>query len=74
GLAGLAILSQQLQLHGLAAETPAALIQQGTTEHQKVWVSTIADLPALAEREQPEAPTLVIIGEVVKLHDTLSWF
>ena len=74
GLAGLAILSQQLQLHGLAAETPAALIQQGTTEHQKVWVSTISALPTLAEREQPEAPTLVIIGEVVKLHDTLSWF
>lgn len=74
GLAGLSVLSQQLQQHGLAAETPAALIQQGTTEHQKVWVSTIADLPALAEREQPEAPTLVIIGEVVKLHDTLSWF
>lgn len=74
GLAGLAVLSQQLQQHGLAADTPAALIQQGTTEHQKVWVSTIADLPALAEREQPVAPTLVIIGEVVTLHDTLSWF
>ncbi|MBE9532820.1 MAG: uroporphyrinogen-III C-methyltransferase [Proteobacteria bacterium] len=74
GLAGLTVLSQQLQKHGLAADMPAALIQQGTTEHQKVWVSTVADLADLAEREQVQAPTLVIIGNVVKLHETLSWF
>ncbi|MDC9725734.1 MAG: siroheme synthase CysG [Gammaproteobacteria bacterium] len=74
GLAGLPVLSQQLQEHGLAADTPAALVQQGTTEHQKVWVSTIAKLPEIAEQEQPVAPTLVIIGDVVKLQKTLSWF
>jgi len=74
GLAGLAVLSQKLQQHGLAADTPAALVQQGTTEHQKVWVSTVSDLPDVAEREQPAAPTLVIIGDVVKLQKSLSWF
>jgi uroporphyrin-III C-methyltransferase/precorrin-2 dehydrogenase/sirohydrochlorin ferrochelatase len=74
GLAGLPVLSERLQQHGLSADTPAALVQQGTTEHQRVWVSTIADLPALAEREKPVAPTLVIIGHVVKLHKTLQWF
>jgi len=74
GLAGLAILSQKLQENGLASNTPAALVQQGTTEHQKVWVSTISGLPTLAEKEQPAAPTLVIIGEVVKLHNSLAWF
>jgi len=74
GLAGLSVLSQKLQQHGMKADVPAALVQQGTTEHQKVWVSTIADLPDLAEREKPAAPTLVIIGDVVKLQNTLSWF
>jgi len=74
GLAGLSVLSQKLQQYGLSADTPAALVQQGTTEHQKVWVCTIGDLPSLAEREQPAAPTLVIIGDVVKLQKTLSWF
>ncbi len=74
GLAGLPTLSQQLLKHGLPADTPAALVQQGTTEHQKVWISTIADLPGVAEREQPIAPTLVIIGHVVILHKSLSWF
>jgi uroporphyrin-III C-methyltransferase/precorrin-2 dehydrogenase/sirohydrochlorin ferrochelatase len=74
GLAGLPELSRQLQAHGMAADKPAALVQQGTTENQKVWISTIDELPALAEREQPVAPTLVIIGEVTRLHTTLSWF
>ena len=74
GLAGLPVLTKKLQEHGLASDMPVALIQQGTTSQQKVWVSTIANIAELAEREQPVAPTLIIIGEVVKLHNSLSWF
>jgi uroporphyrin-III C-methyltransferase/precorrin-2 dehydrogenase/sirohydrochlorin ferrochelatase len=74
GLAGLPVLCQKLIEHGMPTDWPAALVQQGTTDNQEVWVSTISDLPALAEREKPEAPTLVIIGEVVKLHNKLAWF
>lgn len=74
GLAGLETLSQQLQKHGMRPDMPAALVQQGTTENQRVWVSTIAALPELALREEPVAPTLLIIGEVVQLHDSLAWF
>lgn len=74
GLAGLPQLSQQLQAHGMSPDMPAALVQQGTTDNQKVWVSTIAELPAIAAKEQPIAPTLVIIGEVTKLHNNLAWF
>ncbi|MCC5797408.1 MAG: uroporphyrinogen-III C-methyltransferase [Methylophaga sp.] len=74
GLVGLPVLSQQLQANGMRADMPAALVQQGTTENQKVWISTVAELPQLAEREQPIAPTLVIIGEVVCLHNSLNWF
>lgn len=74
GLVGLSVLSQQLQQHGMDKDMPVALVQQGTTEHQRVWISTIADLPDLAKREQAAAPTLIIIGEVVKLHASLDWF
>lgn len=74
GLAGLPELSRQLQAHGMAVDKPVALVQQGTTDNQKVWISTIDELPALAEREKPVAPTLLIIGEVTKLHNNLSWF
>ncbi len=74
GLAGLASLSEQLQKHGMDPNTPAALVQQGTTAHQKVWVSTISKLPEVSEQEKPVAPTLVIIGHVVNLHEQLNWF
>jgi uroporphyrin-III C-methyltransferase/precorrin-2 dehydrogenase/sirohydrochlorin ferrochelatase len=74
GLAGLPVLTKQLQKHGMSAQMPVALIQQGTTSQQKVWVSTIAEIADLAKREQPIAPTLIIIGDVVKLHNSLSWF
>ncbi|MBL1320130.1 MAG: uroporphyrinogen-III C-methyltransferase [Methylophaga sp.] len=74
GLAGLPVLTKQLQKYGMSAQMPVALIQQGTTSQQKVWVSTIAEIADLAEREQPIAPTLIIIGDVVKLHNSLSWF
>jgi uroporphyrin-III C-methyltransferase/precorrin-2 dehydrogenase/sirohydrochlorin ferrochelatase len=74
GLAGLAELTKQLLEHGMPADKPAALVQQGTTSNQKVWTSTISELPALAEKEQPIAPTLIIIGEVVELQRQLAWF
>lgn len=74
GLAGLPVLTKQLQLHGLKEDMPVALVQQGTTSEQKVWISTISEIANIAEKEKPVAPTLVIIGEVVTLHNSLSWF
>ncbi|BAN68820.1 siroheme synthase CysG [endosymbiont of unidentified scaly snail isolate Monju] len=74
GLKGLPVISRELQAHGLPGDTPAALVQQGTTHQQRVFTSTLAELPVLAEREQPKPPTLIIVGEVVQLHEKLSWF
>ena len=74
GLQGLDIICSNLKIHGLAAETPAALIMQGTTSQQKVIVGNLDSLPELVVQHDVEPPTLVIIGEVVKLHGTLHWF
>jgi uroporphyrin-III C-methyltransferase/precorrin-2 dehydrogenase/sirohydrochlorin ferrochelatase len=74
GLKGLPVISRELQAHGLPGDTPAALVQQGTTHQQKVHTGTIATLPEIAEREQPRPPTLIIVGEVVRLHEKLSWY
>jgi uroporphyrin-III C-methyltransferase / precorrin-2 dehydrogenase / sirohydrochlorin ferrochelatase len=60
--------------HGLSAETPAAIVQQGTTPRQRVVCGSLADLPELAQREKLQAPTLIIIGGVVSLRDKLAWF
>jgi uroporphyrin-III C-methyltransferase/precorrin-2 dehydrogenase/sirohydrochlorin ferrochelatase len=74
GLHGLATLCAELVAHGMPDTTPIAIVQQGTTQNQRVITGTLATLPAIAEREKPQAPTLIIIGGVVTLHDKLSWF
>jgi uroporphyrin-III C-methyltransferase/precorrin-2 dehydrogenase/sirohydrochlorin ferrochelatase len=74
GLLGIDILCRELVAHGLPAAMPAALIQQGTTPEQRVLVGDLATLPGIVRRGGVRAPTLIIIGEVVKLRDRLKWF
>lgn len=74
GLLGLPLLCQQLTVHGLPATTPAAVVQQGTTSRQRVVCGTLETLPLLAFKAGLEPPTLIVVGEVVTLHDKLAWF
>ncbi len=74
GLLGLPTLCAQLIAHGLAATTPAAIVQQGTTDSQRVLTGTLQTLPALAAAAQLAPPALLIVGSVVSLRDKLSWF
>jgi len=53
---------------------PVALIQQGTTLNQRVFVSTLESLPELLLKESIKAPTLIIVGEVVQLHENSTGF
>ncbi|RMM45949.1 Siroheme synthase [Pseudomonas syringae pv. aptata] len=74
GLIGLPVICEQLIQHGRSADTPAALVEQGTTVNQRVFTGTLANLPQLVAEHDVHAPTLVIIGEVVKLREKLAWF
>jgi uroporphyrin-III C-methyltransferase len=74
GLSGLAEICAQLVAHGLRADTPAAVVQQGTTLHQRVVSATLADLPARVAQAGLRSPCLIIVGEVVRLRDELAWF
>jgi uroporphyrin-III C-methyltransferase/precorrin-2 dehydrogenase/sirohydrochlorin ferrochelatase len=74
GLHGLDMLCAELVKHGMPDTTPIAIVQQGTTLNQRVIIGTLATLPGIAEREKPQAPTLIIVGGVVTLHDKLTWF
>lgn len=73
GLNGINTICEQLINHGRASETPIALVQKGTTPEQKVFIGTLASMPAIVEREKPLAPTLIIVGEVVSLYEKLKW-
>ncbi|MEW6687640.1 MAG: siroheme synthase CysG [Pseudomonadota bacterium] len=74
GLLALDQLCARLVEHGLPAGTPAALIEAGTTPRQRVLAGTLESLPALVRASGVHAPTLIIIGEVVRLRERLKWF
>lgn len=73
GLIGLQAICEQLIQHGRDPQTPVALIEKGTTPQQRVVIATLATINERVHAEQVAAPTLTIIGDVVKLHDKLKW-
>ncbi|GAB2520611.1 siroheme synthase CysG [Microbulbifer agarilyticus] len=74
GLTGLPTISEKLIAHGMDADTPAALVEKGTTRDQRVIVGTIGTLPQLAVEHEVGAPALTIIGGVVTLRESLGWY
>lgn len=74
GLATLPELCRQFIAHGLPVDWPAAVVEHGTSAQQRVIAATLGDLPARVAEAAFSGPTLVIVGEVVKLRDRLQWF
>jgi len=70
----LPLLTAGLVRHGRAADTPAACIEQGTTAHQRVVVSTLAELADDVAAAGLRAPVATVVGEVVRLREQLQWF
>ncbi len=74
GMHGSKIICEELIKHGLSDETPAALIVKGTTEDQEVIIGNLKNMPEIIMDRKIVPPTLLIIGDVVKLHNKLKWF
>jgi len=72
GLTLRARISQRLLALGFAADLPAALISAGSTAQQQVVLTTLAQLPQVGEHLP--SPTLLIVGEVCRLHSRLAWW
>jgi uroporphyrinogen III methyltransferase / synthase len=66
--------TKAVMAHGLAPETPAAIVQWGTRGRQKSATGTLATIAAVAREKQFSPPALVILGDVVKLRGQLDWF
>jgi len=72
GLHNLPAIIAKLVASGRSADTPVAVIQQGTTQQQKTVVGTLADI--VEKSAALKAPALIVVGDVVKLQDKLDWF
>jgi len=73
-LVSLGDICAELVKHGLASDTPAALIEKGTTPEQRVVISDLTNLADKVAGLKVRAPTLLIIGHVVSLQNKLTWF
>ena len=73
-LSGANYICEKLMEYGMDKDMPIAIIEKGTMPEQKVYISSLIELPALLEREDIHAPTLMIVGEVVKLNEKLNWY
>ena len=64
----------ELLKHGRKADTPVAIIENGTRKNQRVVTGQLGELADLIERNNIISPALLIIGEVAALHSQLAWF
>ncbi|RYM05433.1 uroporphyrinogen-III C-methyltransferase [Sporolactobacillus sp. THM7-7] len=74
GVAGLPHIAAELVRHGRHPSTPVALIEWGTTVGQRTVTTTLRDAAQEAERHEIKNPTMIVVGEVVRLREKLKWF
>jgi uroporphyrin-III C-methyltransferase/precorrin-2 dehydrogenase/sirohydrochlorin ferrochelatase len=72
GLTQAGEIQHRLLENGLPAATPVALIENGTSQQQRVVTGTLTELGTLAK--QVQSPSLIIVGSVVSLREKLNWF
>ncbi len=73
GLAGILDIAEHLIKYGRNPNTPVGIIEKGTTKEQQIYITTLNEIAELVKKEQVSPPTIIIIGEVVGLHEKLKW-
>lgn len=73
-LANLTMICRQLITAGLVASTPAAAVENGTSQTQRRVLATLGTLATEVNAHKVQAPAMIIIGSVVSLADELDWF
>jgi uroporphyrinogen III methyltransferase/synthase len=74
GVKNLSRIAESLIENGKNARTPAALIRWGTTEDQETLTAALQDIAEKAEERRFSPPSVLVVGDVVGLRETLSWF
>src|SRR2546428_1078892 len=74
GMKNLPAIVTHLTASGRPATTPVALIRWGTRAEQRTVIGTLADIVRKANEARLEPPTVIVVGEVVRLREKLNWF
>ena len=74
GFANLPSICQKLVEHGMSADRGCAVVSKATRLDQRTVTGTLRTIEARVAEAKLETPALIVVGDVVKLHDTLNWF
>jgi len=74
GMKTLPTIVTRLQEEGRSPETPVAAVRWGTRADQQTVIGTLRDIVEKADQARLEPPTVIVVGEVVKLREQLNWF
>lgn len=74
GVSNLPYICEQLLKHGKSEHTPVAMIEWGTTASQRTITGTLGTIVSVAENEQIQNPSMIVIGEVVRFREKIHWF
>jgi len=73
GVSALDNICKGLVQAGKAADTPAAILEQGTTAHQRRIVADLKTLPEKAKQANIQTPAIIVVGSVCTLAEQFSW-
>lgn len=73
-LSNLPQIAAALIQNGKPSETPAAVIQEGTTAHQRVVTASLENIAEEVRRQGIHTPAMTVIGDVVGLREQLQWY
>lgn len=74
GLSNLSLIVESLITNGKDINTPAAVVMRGTSSKQKKVVGTLKDIEEKVRKAELKSPCIIVVGEVVKLNEELSWY
>ncbi|MFH1146670.1 MAG: uroporphyrinogen-III C-methyltransferase [Pseudomonadota bacterium] len=74
GVKNLPHIVERLTSNGRSPDTPVAVIRWGTTAQQEKVIGTLANIVDLVSQKGIKPPAITVVGEVVGLHEKLSWF
>jgi len=74
GVKNIEKIALRLTEYGKPADTPVAVVRWGTRPDQKTVVGTLGDIAGQVKKEIIRPPAVMVVGNVVKLRDTLKWY
>jgi uroporphyrinogen III methyltransferase / synthase len=74
GFANLPSICHRLMEHGMSGDRGCAVISKATRPEQRTVSGTLRNIEARVSDAQLETPALIVVGDVVTLHETLNWF